>query len=443
MKAFLRHSNPLFSRFVPQGKNRIPQGKKNGFLRPAAMLAALGWLAACAGQQQAPAPIGVPEPRPGQSAHLPTPRPRPVPPPAEVKPAVSQPLVKVAFLVPLSGPSANIGQALLDAGTLALFDMYQGTTAEKMPKVVILPKDTGDSTAGALQAMQSALKEDISLVIGPLFSSSVSAVAPLANQKGLNILAFSNNPAVAGKGVFLLGFLPGEQARRIAEYAAESGKRNAAILAPDNEYGDTVVRAFEHRIQAAGGGVSAKEFYAPNATNFTEQAQRLGDQLRPGDNQKGFEALFLPEGGQPLQTVLSQLQQYDIHSGTVQLLGTGLWDDPRVLNYPELHGAWFASAPPERFQRFERNFVGNYGYTPPRIAGLAYDMMALAVTLAAHQGGSQPFTLQALTNPAGFDGPANGLFRCRADGICERGLAVLEVTASGFRTLKPAPAAFR
>ena len=37
----------------------------------------------------------------------------------------------------------------------------------------------------------------------------------------------------------------------------------------------------------------------------------------------------------------------------------------------------------------------------------------------------------------------NGIFRFRPDGAAERGLAVLEVQRSGFRTISPAPKDFR
>ncbi len=46
-----------------------------------------------------------------------------------------------------------------------------------------------------------------------------------------------------------------------------------------------------------------------------------------------------------------------------------------------------------------------------------------------------------LTNPSGFTG-IDGLFRFRADGTNERGLAVLQVTPSGAQVISPAPKSF-
>jgi len=55
--------------------------------------------------------------------------------------------------------------------------------------------------------------------------------------------------------------------------------------------------------------------------------------------------------------------------------------------------------------------------------------------------GPQRFSDQVLTNTSGFSG-IDGVFRFRADGTNERGLAVLRVTAGGGQPVSPAPRAF-
>jgi hypothetical protein len=55
--------------------------------------------------------------------------------------------------------------------------------------------------------------------------------------------------------------------------------------------------------------------------------------------------------------------------------------------------------------------------------------------------GPQRFSPETLTNPSGFSG-IDGLFRFRADGTNERGLAVLRVTSSGAQVISPPPRSF-
>ena len=75
-----------------------------------------------------------------------------------------------------------------------------------------------------------------------------------------------------------------------------------------------------------------------------------------------------------------------------------------------------------------------------RTATLAYDAVALVAALVKTQGPAR-FSPEVLTNPSGFSG-IDGLFRFRADGTNERGLAVLRVTPSGAQVISPPPRSF-
>ena len=66
--------------------------------------------------------------------------------------------------------------------------------------------------------------------------------------------------------------------------------------------------------------------------------------------------------------------------------------------------------------------------------------MTLAAALA-HNGGADPFNQAALTNISGFNG-ADGVFRFKADGTNERGLAVMEIADDGAKVISPAPRSF-
>ncbi|MBT4721293.1 MAG: ABC transporter substrate-binding protein, partial [Rhodospirillaceae bacterium] len=135
---------------------------------------------------------------------------------------------RVAILLPLSGPHAAIGQTLLNAAQLALFHF-----ADK--RFELLPQDTRGTAAGAADAAALAIGDGASLILGPLFATSVEAIAPAARAAGVTVIAFSNDRRVVGSRVFTMGFLPGEQVDRVVRYAYRKGLRNFALLAPDND----------------------------------------------------------------------------------------------------------------------------------------------------------------------------------------------------------------
>ena len=124
----------------------------------------------------------------------------------------------------------------------------------------------------------------------------------------------------------------------------------------------------------------------------------------------------------------------------IQLLGTGLWDNPRVFASPALQGGLYAAPDPSGFRSFSGRYRAKFGADPVRTATLAYDAVALVAALARTQG-AQRFAPETLTNPSGFAG-IDGLFRFRSDGTNERGLAVMKVGSGGGTPVAGSPKSF-
>jgi ABC-type branched-subunit amino acid transport system substrate-binding protein len=124
----------------------------------------------------------------------------------------------------------------------------------------------------------------------------------------------------------------------------------------------------------------------------------------------------------------------------VQLLGTGLWDDPRIFNDTTLQGGWYAAPDSTGFRNFTARYRTRYGQDPVRTATLAYDAVALVAALVKTQG-PQRFSEQTLTNSSGFAG-IDGLFRLRSDGTNQRGLAVMRVEPGGSQIISPPSRSF-
>ena len=136
------------------------------------------------------------------------------------------------------------------------------------------------------------------------------------------------------------------------------------------------------------------------------------------------DALMIADDGESVVATADALTAAGANLRNIQLLGTGLWDNPRVFSNPNLQGGLYAAPDPAGFRAFSGRYRTRYGNEPVRTATLAYDAVALVAALA-RQGG-QRFSQDVLTNPSGFAG-IDGLFRFRPDGTNERGLAVMRV----------------
>jgi ABC-type branched-subunit amino acid transport system substrate-binding protein len=253
----------------------------------------------------------------------------------------------------------------------------------------------------------------------------------VARARNISVIAFSTDSSVASRGVYLLSFLPESDVNRIVDYAAATGKRAFAALLPENAYGNVVEAAFKQAVPRRGGRVVAFEKYgADRATAVRTVAAALGT----------VDTLLLADDGDAVVATADALSAAGVNLKNVQLLGTGLWDNPRVFGSATLQGGVFAAPDPVGFRGFSTRYRAKYGSDPVRTATLAYDAVALTAALSRTQGG-QRFTSEVLLNSSGFAG-IDGLFRFRPDGTNERGLAVMRVTSGGSTPIAASPKSF-
>jgi hypothetical protein len=346
--------------------------------------------------------------------------------PAQQPLAVGNGQVKVGLILPLSagGNAGVVAQSMKNAAEMALAEFQN-------PNIQLLIKDDNGSPQGAQQGSQQAVDEGAEILLGPLFGPSVPATAQVARSRGISVIAFSTDSSVAGRGVYLLSFLPESDVNRIIEYAASTGKRSFAAMLPDNAYGNVVEAAFKTAVSRRGGRIAAFEKYGQDRTTA---ARNVANALGQAD------ALFLADDGESVVTVADALTAAGAKLKNIQLLGTGLWDNPAVFASPNLQGGLYAAPDPAGFRSFSGRYRTKFGAEPVRTATLAYDAVALVAALARTQG-AQRFSPEVLTNSSGFAG-IDGLFRFRPDGTNERGLAVMRVTSGGGQPVAGSPKSF-
>jgi ABC-type branched-subunit amino acid transport system substrate-binding protein len=342
--------------------------------------------------------------------------------------------VKVALLLPLTGNvnAQQVAKAMKQAGELALFDFDR-------PNVKLIPKDTHGTPDGARQAAQDAIKDGAELVIGPLFASEVSAVAPVAQAANVPVLAFSSDRNVAGNGVYLMSFVAGSDVPRMISYAVSRGKTRFAALFPQNDYGRIVEQAFNRAVQENRAQVVTTKTYPPEANGMMQPVREISVLAKRGSSPQ-IDAIFIPASGDTLPSLAPLFPYYEADTQAVKLMGLSGWDYIGVDKEAALQGGWFAAPDPKGWQDFTKRYAETYGGTPPRLASLSYDAVSLAISLSSNPPG-QRFAASELTRSSGFQG-VDGLFRLKSDGTAERGFAIVEVQKSGNQPIDPAPSAF-
>ncbi len=340
------------------------------------------------------------------------------------------PTVKVALLVPLSGPQSALGQAMLNAAQMALFDIGASN-------VTLIPRDTANN---ARTAAAEAIEEGAQIILGPLFAQEVKSVSPLAASHNIPVIAFSTDWTAASDNTYIMGFLPFGQVARVVDYAHQTGARRFAALIPQTPYGMAVNVTLQNTLQRAGLEPPKSTLFGNN--QLKQAVNKIASQQYVGAMEVN-DAILLPLGGAQLSEAATLLRQNDMSLQQTRILGTGLWDDsPQAIAL--LPGGWYAAPDPNLRTKFNAQYSETYGSIPPRLATLSYDATALAAALAIkglNETGQPAYDRASITTPSGFSG-LDGVFRFRKDGLVERGLAILELRSGGSSVIDPAPKRF-
>ena len=360
---------------------------------------------------------------------------------------------RIAILLPVSGARADIGQSMQQAAQLAM-------DAQGGPPLDV--KDTAGTPEGAAAAARAAVADGVGLILGPLTSAETAAVAPIARQANVAVLAFTNDPSQVQPGVWTLGITPAQQVRRLVAATTAQGKSQFAAMLPDTDFGHamgqalaqatTASSAAEPNIRFYASGMSAINAAARDVSGYASRRGPIEAQMRAAralgtpegrrqaqDLQKAqvgpppFNVLLLADSGVALEEIASVLPYYDVFRGQVQVIGPSLWSSPSSGS-GQFSGAWYAAPDPASRAAFVQAFSAKYGGPPPPIADLAYD----AASVARVEAGRGNFSVGSLTQAAGFLG-ADGWFALQSDGQVRRALAVFSIERGGSQMQEPAP----
>lgn len=337
---------------------------------------------------------------------------------------------QVGIILPLSGEFSELGQDFLNAAILALFDVHD-------KKLTLLISDSKGTVEGAIAASKDVISRGADVILGPIFDYTISAVSPITRAVNIPLIGFSTNRHIVEDGVYLLNFSPEQQVDRIVEFASDQDIRRFAALIPEDNYGVLMEKSFREAVTKYGGEIVQIVYYSPQFDQLGAAARELSNSDIGGIG----DAIFIPEGGNMLISLVSFLTYYDIDPKIVRLLGTGLWDDPLLRREPSLRLGWYSSPSRQIEKRFQNHFENHYGHYPPRVVELGYDALLIAAMLQKQEITSDEIST-ILARDGGFTG-VNGIFRFLPNGLSERGLSIFEIRKDKMKEISPASNTFQ
>jgi len=268
-------------------------------------------------------------------------------------------------LLPLSGSFSTYGQSVREGIKLA-HSLNGGST------VHLEIYDTRSDPTQAARGAEILIRKKAKIIVGPLTSAEVNAVAKIAAKAGIVMISpTSTDPGLLSlyECLFQLNSYAESEAREIARYAARHGVKKFGILYPNTNQGKILADAFTTTVRSEGGQVIYSHPMSDTVVEMKETFLNVRHQ--------GAEALFLPLDRQQLLSAVPQVAYYRMK---VRILGLDDFADTEILRRggAPFEGAWFAAsggriANPIPFETFFAHYTRRYNKEPDWAATLGYD----------------------------------------------------------------------
>jgi len=332
----------------------------------------------------------------------------------------SEEAVRIGILLPLTGPAANHGQDSLNAIRLRLAEIEESGG----PHITVVVEDSQSNPTQALSAFQKLTDIDnVPVIIGPISSSIVLGLGPVANQRKIPMIAIgSSSPKItkAGPYVYRHALLAETQSAELARYAKNIiGTSQVAFFYMNDETGLGYANRFRKVYERLGGKVVAEETFDRDSRDYRTQLTKL----------KGSGATVVFSPGIPSSTGYLLKQSAELGYSCTVLAGYGVeGQDIITIAGDEGRRLIYTSMPYD--QAFLSAYEDRYGKAATAGAGLAYDVMGI-LAKAVSGGARTPDEFKRfLDTERGFEG-ATGILEFDANGDTQKSPLIFKTVSRG------------
>lgn len=357
--------------------------------------------------------------------------------------------LRVAIMVPLSGPIKAVGESIVNAAQLSLFE-------NKKNDILLKIFDTKGTTFGAVEAMKKAINDGIDVVIGPLFKSETKAIQDLAKKNGILLFSLSSEQDLMNSSnIFVTGSVIEQEIQTLISYFSKNDIYNYVALMPNTTFGASVNKILRETILAKDGLLVKTEYYEsedkklmskinelisfyeiPETLYENFEKKKLDQKMLGIEEELEFivkeeekiypQAIFIAEGGKSAEQIASFLFMLQKDGKNIQLIGTTKLDgDDNALFNPYLNGVIFVGANPKKYEKYSNSYYSVYHSRPLKITSMVYDLINIINKLYDRVEGIYIPNKNSVLNPKGFDG-IDGRFRFLPNGLVERKFHVLQ-----------------
>ena len=190
--------------------------------------------------------------------------------------------IKVGFIGPLTGSTAQYGEAVSNGAQL-YFDRLNAGGGIGGKQVEFIKMDSKGDPTDAANAYTRLVDEDgVCAIIGPVLTGETLAVAELAAEDGIPcVTASATGDSITdiGDSLFRTCYTDSYQGTNMANYAADvlGYKKVAVLFNNSDEYSTGLANAFRAQAEAKGITIVANESFVTDDTDFKSQLTNINN----------------------------------------------------------------------------------------------------------------------------------------------------------------------
>lgn len=289
--------------------------------------------------------------------------------------------IKIGVIAPLTGDAAVYGSALKKGLDLAEEEINR-TGGIKGKKIFLIYEDSQADPKSAISAFNKLTSlNNVSAIVGDMFSSTTLSIAPLAQKNKIVLLSpTASSEKVPKTGDFVFSIYPSDSydGKFVGNFTSSSlQKKTAVVMFVQADAMVSVKNAFMETFRELGGKVLLDEGYAPKTDDFRSILTKIKS-VKP-------EVIFIPGYLEETAKIVTQAKEIGIESQFITI--STAYDEKLFSLATNASEGLILSAPfyeqtskqPE-IVAFQEAFKKKYGEMPNVWAAYGYDSLNIIIS---------------------------------------------------------------
>lgn len=294
--------------------------------------------------------------------------------------------IKIGAILVLTGPDARTGQSAKEGIALAAQEINEDGGIKGKKLVIIYEDDQGQPQQSVSAAKKLISVDNVPVILGPMWSTSVLAVAPIAEKNKVVILSSTASaPTITEAGDFIFRNTYNDiyEGSKDAEYAYKKmGYKRAGIVHVNLDAGIQIADVFVDEFEKLGGTIVIREKYEVDAKDFRTILTKFKNEQ--------LDFIYLM-GYSEMGQLVKQAKEIGLNIPFVSTIMFEISDVVEVAgNAAEGTVYSFPSYDPEKggdvVKEFARKYREKYGRLPDPEAAFSYDALKILASVMSQVG---------------------------------------------------------